>query len=145
MSLFRAKIFLSPDIEILLIRNVFQGRSVFRQTIARSRDSASCWTLHTPNSMTRASTMLPMTVMKSNVFQGSLKKFCLVAEKEGISQGRTLNDNVRGIGAEKAIAREFYRCISRAFQYLSPQLAISKRSTHYRDVIGFLETHPAFC
>jgi hypothetical protein len=32
--------------------------------------------LLTPNSITRASIMLPITVMKSNVFQGSLKKFC---------------------------------------------------------------------
>lgn len=29
----------------------------------------------TPNSMIRASIILPMTVMKSNVFHGSLKKF----------------------------------------------------------------------
>lgn len=34
-------------------------------------------------SWTRASTMLPMTVMKSNVFQGSLKKFCEGWEKKG--------------------------------------------------------------
>lgn len=32
------------------------------------------WTL-TPNSTTSASMMEPITVMKSNVFQGSLKKF----------------------------------------------------------------------
>lgn len=32
--------------------------------------------LLTPNSIMRASIILPMTVMKSNVFHGSLKKFC---------------------------------------------------------------------
>lgn len=32
--------------------------------------------LLTPNSTTIASTILPITVTKSNVFHGSLKKFC---------------------------------------------------------------------
>lgn len=39
-------------------------------------DVSTTSVLLTPNSTTRASIMLPITVMKSNVFQGSLKKFC---------------------------------------------------------------------
>jgi len=43
---------------------------------AMHRDVSTTSVLLTPNSITRASIMLPITVMKSNVFQGSLKKFC---------------------------------------------------------------------
>lgn len=34
-----------------------------------------CFKCLTPNSMTNASTILPMTVIKSKIFHGSLKKF----------------------------------------------------------------------
>lgn len=43
------------------------------------------WTkvnVRTPISMTMASIILPMTVIKSNMFQGSLKKFCIVSKWE---------------------------------------------------------------
>lgn len=42
--------------------------------------------LRTPNSITRASTMLPITVMKSKVFQASLKKFCSREQSKEIDQ-----------------------------------------------------------
>lgn len=48
------------------------------------------WTL-TPNSTTSASMMEPITVMKSNVFQGSLKKFLGRETDERLVNGQQEN------------------------------------------------------